>query len=787
MSDGADDGAADREGALSLKRAVRQSLGFLACIVLAGCVVQAPRPTADARHLERQSQRIAEATRQLDALEAADLRLELDNAWLEPLLRERVAAGMAAVPGWTGTDVDVTFFPGYVALDVTGRYEVTPDNAAQVSLAGDLVPVFQPDRLLWQVDLHDLVLTGERPAPDAENDSSDVALPAIPGDEPALIETLETALRDALSLNGLDHFEMGALPLGILETGIRLRAPFQVVRAESSPLSGLLTVQDSAMLVTPDVTRLALDLGFIPERPDCSPAIDIGRALFAFDVRNREPVDPARAQALPNDVRVFFTDILETREPTTVIHYWFADGRPVSIVELDIKPSARWRTWSAAPSEPRDVARWQVLVLEKNSGCILTQRTVELERALPAGVAQEDISASFDALNETYSARVDRFTTGDGSVAPIRLAVDRSFFAAALSESMYDLRLKSAASVDGMPSLRVGASVGAIPTEPLTCAREQCESARVCTVNYDNCPIQQDTRDCSSCLIRNPLNNRCMREAEDPICLAARDAENVRLEDRRQSCVARETALRDTCLRERDREVAACQRRATREVSSCAAQVDEMAARFRSQRPVAGIRGDAKLDGQLDFEFGEFRLDEDLQRIQMLLSINANLAAGGTLSFEPSGDLAALDRCFRPFSDAYDATLSLAPWQGGLVTNVTIEESALIANWSGLIQRLEANPPPVAEFFARHENALAGCEVRLDPESLLANLSGSGTELLQGIVDLDLQPEPTRITLLPAHLSADGKTWIGEPRVGEEMLEFQLEPAGGQDQAVTAR
>jgi hypothetical protein len=780
-------GGANETGIGHLKRITRQIVGLAACLVMVGCVTQAPRPVADARHLERQSQRVADAERQLASLEAVDLQLEIDNAWLAAILEDRVRAGLGDVPGWSGTAVDITFYPGYVALDVSGRYDITAGNPAQVSLAGDLVPYFQPDRLLWHVDLHDLVVTGLPASEEAEAASAEGNLPAIPPDEPALIETLETALRASMTSTGLDEFQLGAMPLGILETGIRVRAPFQLVRAESSPLSGLLTVRQSAALITPDATRMALDLGFIPERPACAPAVGIGRAVFAFDVRNREPVDPARTQAAPNTVRVFFTDVLDTREPTTVIHYWFADGRPVSVVELEVQPSARWRTWSAAPSEPRDVDRWQVLVLEKDSGCVLAHRMVEVERPLPPGAEADAVPAVFDALAADFEARAPRMTTIDGDQAPVRFAIDRSFFAAALSESMYDLRLTSTASATGMPTTRVGVSVGATPTDSLTCTREQCDSGRACTLNYDNCPIQQDTRDCTSCLIRNPLNNRCMREAEDPICLAARDNENARLEERREACIGRETALRDSCLRERDRELAACQRRATQEVSACAAEVDELATRFQSQRPVATITGDATLDGQLEFEFGEFRLDEDLSRVQMLLSINADLTARGTLSFEPAPDLGVLDRCLRPFSDAYDATLALAPWQGGLVTNVTTDDSALVANWSGLIQRLEAAPPPVAEFVARHEDALAECAIGIDPDRLLGNLSGPGTALLRGIVDLDLQPEPTRITLLPAHLSANGQTWTGEARITTETVEYRLGTRLVQDQAVTQR
>ena len=45
------------------------------------------------------------------------------------------------------------------------------------------------------------------------------------------------------------------------------------------------------------------------------------------------------------------------------------------------------------------------------------------------------------------------------------------------------------------------------------------------------------------------------------------------------------------------------------------------------------------------------------------------------------------------------------------------------------------------------------CPTGLDPTRLLDNISCPGSDWLQGIFELDIRPEPTRITLLPAYLA----------------------------------
>ena len=737
-----------------LHRLTRLCLGAGLAASLVACAVPNGTETLGDAHVEAQTLRIGQSLEELAAMERVDLLLDLDSQRLARELERDVAAALPDVPGWSGSDVTVGFGPGYVALDFGGRYEATSDVAVPVRVSGELVPSLHPDRLFWRVELSRIV-------------TEQLVL-----DPRAVLDRLQNDLAKALADGNGGFMPLDALPLGILEAGIRLRAPFEVVRSESRALAGVLIPERVASLVDAERTRLAVQLGFVPELPYCEPSVGIGRATFAGNIENREPVQPRVTQARPGEARVFFSEITNARAATKVVHYWFADGQPVAVTPLGVQPSARWRTWSSAPTDVGDVSRWQVLVLEERSGCILAHEALEVAAApTPSPVTSQ---AGFGELSERFGSRTSPLAREFESGLPAAVSVDRRFLGAALAEGMYDLSLGATIPVTRREPLRVDVRIGAQPADSLSCSRPSCESQRVCTLDFERCPVQRDTRDCTSCLLRNPLNNRCVRESEDPICLAARDSENQRLATERQACIDRETAQRDQCVEERDRLLQNCRRQQTRQSSVCEAQVVEMSDRFEAMQPLASLTGNLGLGGTLDFVFSEFRMDPELERLRMRISLAGELESRGTLEFSPAPGLQALNRCIGGREEAYEAPLFLAPWRGGIVTDLRAEQSRLVADWSGLSQRLDASPRPSNQLLVSGAPVLFTCPTGLDPTRLLDNISGTGSDWLQGIFELDMRPEPTRITLLPAYLAVGAESWTGEAEVGAERVVYRI-------------
>lgn len=759
-------------------------LALVTALALAGCAgvfTRAPAAPGPA-HTDRQFERLGEASADLDRLQTVDLRLRIDSAVLQEAIEASLVDALDRVDAWRAERLSVGFYPGYVAIDAIGRFRAERPESANVEaeaprfrLVGDVRLHYQSGRISWYPEFHRLV-----PLERSEDGPTDAAGPgAAPSPAPSARDLLETAVRAELAAGGRAELPIDPLPLGVLETGARLRQPFATVLVESSLLSGVLTTAGAAVLVTPETTTFALDLGFVPRLPNCRTSVGVGRATFAADVRNREPRNTAVLEGTAEQTRYFFTDIVETRANTTVVHYWFADGKPVSLTELDVEPSARWRTWSERPDGLTGIRRLQVLVIEKGTGCILEHRSIVLARDDVIGdtppASPERAALAFDALQEAFADRTADLPPTEELIGAAAVDARPAFFATAISEALYDLRLVSSATVSTPRPLAVAATLAPFPENALSCDSRDCDAARVCIVDFDDCPVRRDTRDCRSCLFRNPLNNRCLREAEDPICIAARDAENQRLEGLRQSCIAGKTRQRDACLAARDRELANCRARARRERTDCANQAAAMAARRDDGRPIATLGGTATLAGVLRVEFSEFRIAPDLQNVRMQLAVAAELEAAGALRFTPDPELTALTACLRPAESAFRTPLILPPWQGGLATGLEADGAALQANWSGLVQTLETDPPLVERFLEEHPDLFERCALEIDARRSFDLLSGEGSNLLRGNLTLDLQPEPTRISLLPAYLETESGTWVGEPRVSSEAVSYRLE------------
>jgi len=88
---------------------------------------------------------------------------------------------------------------------------------------------------------------------------------------------------------------------------------------------------------------------------------------------------------------------------------------------------------------------------------------------------------------------------------------------------------------------------------------------------------------------------------------------------------------------------------------------------------------------------------------------------------------------------------------------------------------LETDPPLVERFLEEHPDLFERCALEIDARRSFDLLSGEGSNLLRGNLTLDLQPEPTRISLLPAYLETESGTWVGEPRVSSEAVSYRLE------------
>ena len=90
---------------------------------------------------------------------------------------------------------------------------------------------------------------------------------------------------------------------------------------------------------------------------------------------DREPVDEADSFAVA-DGQAFAFARIENPGPTAKVYFvWYRGDRVQANVGLDVKTSARWRTWSAATLKP---GSWRVQVLSPD-GDVLGERRFVVE------------------------------------------------------------------------------------------------------------------------------------------------------------------------------------------------------------------------------------------------------------------------------------------------------------------------------------------------------------------------------------------------------------------------
>ena len=77
-------------------------------------------------------------------------------------------------------------------------------------------------------------------------------------------------------------------------------------------------------------------------------------------------------------------------------------------------------------------------------------------------------------------------------------------------------------------------------------------------------------------------------------------------------------------------------------------------------------------------------------------------------------------------------------------------------------------------FFEANRDTFLGCEVDLDPQRFPASLTGPGTQLLRGELELEVQPLPARITLLPAYLKLGSVEYSGDAEIGDAFVRYQF-------------
>jgi len=743
-------------------------LAVTAQLMVACSVLQTVAPTTEQASL--QNQRAANADIALQELEEIDTLIRLDNNWLSDQISAELNSQAATSGQYSFPKLNLYFVRQTIALDANVDISDQQGNVISASVSGEILLDFNGAQLEWLPRFSQLQINSRNFT--FKDGSYAEPIAELTQDT---IRDLNIDIVDALIEQGNNVIPLSAVPLGAVQVGASLPGFSTSPATNSQALRGIFMVAGSAILIDSSITSIALDMAFIQDLSTCPADVTVSRAEFTSDIDAREPVDIVRILSGTTDTRYFFSEIAGAKRPLTIIHYWFADGLPMAATELSVGPSERWRTWSGRGQTSSDAHRLEVLVVEKESGCILHSKTIRAPETETIITSADPSTArqTFTTLRDKFNLRTADFSiTGDKPTIAL-VEVRRSFFLDVLQASLADLNMDADFDSSALSALQFSAGLQAFDVENVICEHRDCPPAPVCTTVLTKCKRLRDTRECASCQFRNPLNNRCVSEAIDPLCEAARNRQNAKYEAERASCVAEAETAKRECEQLASQAAESCQIESGFEGSAC----ESIQSGIESLEPgthLAMVNARTRTTGTLSVNFSKFRIEGDLEGLKLDIALKSDLQLDGNLKFSPAGVVPPLSDCIAAWSAPFSNRFATTPEVNNLLTNFEVSSSGLTANWSGFGLNITTNPSPLESVFVGNPQLLANCSIGLTVNKVEQAVSGDDAEFFTGNIELEIQPLPTVIKLAPATVEFGDRVHSAEALLSKRYLRYDI-------------
>lgn len=717
-----------------------------------------------------ENKRVSLALASLRDLEQVDAFIKLNNKPLQKQIREELTAQAAQTDDIEFSKIRVRFARQAITIEATLLIDQGPDNIFSAITNGDIILTFSGNQLNWfphfdQVRVSDSDFSAKGiSSAEARNEFEELILRRINRD-----------IADTVIVLGKNAVQISPLPLGQIEVGAALTNFPEVAATNAHTLGGVFTVAGSTILIEPDVTSIAADLGFIPNISECPADLKVTRSTFAREIRDREPIGVTR---LLNDKKAsshFFTEITGATRSTAVIHYWLADGRPVQLEELAVEPSSGWRTWSSMTIDPTQARNWEVIVVEKETGCILHSLTVRTDPDISPTLENSSADPiSFVEFRDEFEQRVTGFSILDSRPDIALIEIPRPFLRDALHASLKDIQIIVDFDIKDSPTQRLSGNLQPFSVDDIVCAERECEPQRECDTGFTQCTRQKDSRDCTTCLFRNPLNNRCVNEGVDPICEAAKAAQNSHYETARSICMSQEAIARQDCERLRSQEIRGCEIEAATEQSACEAG-RESVQQYSDADSFAEVSLNMKASGVLAAVFSDFEIEGDFASIRQNLRFSAALDLSGEIRFAPRMELGPIASCIDAWQKPFEGVVVLPQLANNMIGAITVTETALFTDWTGHVVTASISPTPLEAMFLENPNLLADCQIGLSVGKVATAITGANSKYVTGSYHFEIQPMPSRIDLGMASVTYGEEVFEARPELSTTHLKFDVE------------
>ena len=736
--------------------------------MVACSVLQQKEPISEIASV--QNQRAANALLALWDMESIDTLVSLDNRWLANQFETALKTQGEVAGPYKFHKIKHTFDNQIIILDSLVDISDEAGNTITAQLSGDVILKYRGKGLEWRSRFNEIEIINKNFI-----FTDKTYAEADPELNETLLQRLRADMAQADTEQDSNTIILNPVPLGEVQVGAALPGFTGSLALKTQPLRGVFMIAGSSELIESSSTSVALDLTFIPDLSTCPADVTVARAEFVADVQSREPLGIARNLNNAADIRYFYSEIRGAKRPMTIIHYWFVDGLPLAAEELDVGASERWRTWSRKDTAKTDASQWEVLIVDKESGCILTSKSIrKLESdTLITRVNQAQANETFIEFKNEFRRRTAGFSSVDDKPHIALIEITRPFLTGVLQASLEDLSLDAGFELPGTSTLEYSAQLEPFDTDDIVCERRDCPATPVCKTSLTQCKRLRDTRDCSSCQFRNPLNNRCVSEAIDPLCEVARNRQNARYEAEYAACVSRAENEQRECDRLNAQVLRSCQIESGFEESACQSVKSDLQT-LRQGATLAVVKARAQAEGSLVANFSNFLIEGDLERLKLDMSLHSNLRLNGSMEFKPANGSQSVANCISTWNGPFTSRFASTPELNNLVSDFERTSSMLTAGWSGFGVTIDTQPSPLEAVFVDNPNLLANCKIGLTVSKVEAAISGDDAAFFRGKTNLVIQPLPTKIHLSPATIEFENTVHSADARLNARHLLYDI-------------
>jgi len=388
-------------------------------------------------------------------------------------------------------------------------------------------------------------------------------------------------------------------------------------------------------------------------------------------------------------------------------------------------------------------------------------------------VTQDEARQGFAVLKDEFEIRTAGFFISEEKPAIALIEIRRPFLREALQVSLADIDMDAEFEAADLSFPIFSALLQPFDANSIMCERSDCTSPPTCKADLAQCKRLRDTRDCSSCVFRNPLNNRCASEETDPVCVSERSLQNTRYDAERAACITKAEGLKRECDDTSAQSLLSCQLESDNDYSSC-----ESARRsiknLASGASLASISAQTKASGRLVANFSNFRIEGDLKRLKLDMGLKSDLQLKGKLRFNPGDHTRPLANCIADWNAPFSSRFITTPTVNNLISNFEFSSGELTANWSGFGMAVHAEPSPIASILVNKPRLLTRCNIGLTMDTVKRALEGDDAEFFLGQLNLEIQPLPTTIHFTPATITLGNHVYSGTARLSNRNLRYEI-------------